>query len=100
MLPSACVELRTYSSRYFCSCCNCFSSSATLCAASAMGRLKSLAEEEAISWMGSNLFDFIMGSALSAYRRCGRRELCHELLQIRVTSLYPGGLVHVLAQKI
>src|SRR5471030_2705234 len=64
-----------------------------------MMRLNSWAEVEAISWMGWNLFDFIMGCSLSAGWRSRCRELRHELLQISVTSLDADRLVHVLAQE-
>src|SRR5450631_1900109 len=99
MVPVVCVELRTYSSRYACSCSSCFSSSATRPAASPIARLRSLAEVEAISWIGSNRLDLIMCSALSDRCCRRRRELRHELPQIRVTSLDSHRFVHVLPQE-
>src|ERR1700688_4717960 len=87
MMPLDCVELLTYSSRYTCSCCSWRSKSATLRAASPMTRLKSLAVVEAISWIGSNRLDFLMGRTLSDGCRGRRRDLRHELLQISIPSL-------------
>src|SRR5271165_1382772 len=99
MVPLDCVELRTYSSRYACSCSSWRSKSATFREASPMTRLKSVAVVEAISWIGSNRLDLRMGSALSDGCRGRRRELRHELLEIRVTSLDSHRFVHVLAQE-
>src|ERR1700689_201570 len=64
-----------------------------------MTRLRSRAEVEAISWIGSNRLDLIMGSSLSARYRSGYRELRHELFQIRITSLDSNRFVHVLTQE-
>ena len=77
------------------------SRSATLRPASAMARLRSLAEVEAISWIGSKRLDLVMGCR-SHYRPVAggrRRELRHELPQIRVTALDSDRFVHVLAQE-
>src|ERR1700733_4173154 len=99
MAPLDWAELRTYSSRSVCSCSSWRSNSATLRPASPMARLKSRAEFEAISWMGSNRLDLIMGSSLSARWRNRRRELRHELFEIRITSLNSNRFVHVLTQE-
>src|SRR5258708_36959865 len=64
-----------------------------------MTRLKSFAEVEATSWMGSNRLDFIMARPLSARWRGRCRELRHELLEIRITSLDADWFIHVLAQE-
>src|ERR1700689_2372243 len=64
-----------------------------------MTRLRSRADVEAISWMGSKRLDLIMGSSLSARCRSRYRELRHELFQIRVTSLDSNRFVHVLTQE-
>src|ERR1700719_141916 len=64
-----------------------------------MTRLKSCAEVAAISWIGSKRLDFNMGSSLSADWRRRRRELRHELLQIRVTTFDSHRFIHVLAQE-
>src|SRR5882757_8155131 len=50
--------------------------------------------------MGSNRFDLIMGGALSDYCRWRRRELRHELPQIRAASVDSYGFVHILSQEI
>src|ERR1700730_9504414 len=49
--------------------------------------------------MGSKRLDFIMGSALSARWRGRCRELRHELLEIRITSLDSHWFVHILSQE-
>src|SRR5258708_5106033 len=64
-----------------------------------MARLKSFAEVEATSWMGSKRLDFIMTTPLSARWRGRCRELRHDLLEIRITSLDTNRFIHVLAQE-
>src|SRR5260370_7507236 len=73
--------------------------SATLPPASPIARLKSSAEDEAISRIGSKRLDFIMGQALSAGCRGLRRELRHELLKVCVATVDSHRFIHVLTQE-